>query len=228
MRGWRGGAAALLVAAVLLPAPLLLKRRAAAPADEWRRADVDRALAGADDEPPWRRDDEDVDRALAPRRRLGTSEDLASTKRSLHPTGTECSAVQFERKAAINDLTVNKADKYVWFQVRAADIDGDGTDDVVAVETKEVNELHWYETDASTATFTNHKITEFADQEGGFGVAVVDLDGDSDVDILVAAEDEEALCWYENGGGSWTRHAIEDDEDKELSLIHISEPTRPY
>ena len=53
MRGWRGGAAALLVAAVLLPAPLLLTRRAAAPADEWRRADVgradDRALAGADD-----------------------------------------------------------------------------------------------------------------------------------------------------------------------------------
>ena len=44
MRGWRGGAAALLVAAVLLPAPLLLKRRAAAPADEWRRADFDRAL----------------------------------------------------------------------------------------------------------------------------------------------------------------------------------------
>ena len=56
MRGWRGGAAALLVAAVLLPAPLLLKRRAAAPADEWRGADVDRALAGADDEPPWRRE----------------------------------------------------------------------------------------------------------------------------------------------------------------------------
>ena len=45
MRGWRGAAAALLVAAVLLPAPLLLKRRAAAPADEWRGADVDRAVA---------------------------------------------------------------------------------------------------------------------------------------------------------------------------------------
>ena len=56
MRGWRGGAAALLVAAVLLPAPLLLKHRAAAPADEWRRADfdraLDRALADLDDEPP--------------------------------------------------------------------------------------------------------------------------------------------------------------------------------
>ena len=54
MRGWRGGAAALLVAAVLLPAPLLLKRRAAAPADEWRGADADRACrrgaAGAGDE----------------------------------------------------------------------------------------------------------------------------------------------------------------------------------
>ena len=64
MRGWRGGAAALLVAAVLLPAPLLLKRRAAAPADEWRRADfdraLDRALADLDDEPPRRRDDEDA------------------------------------------------------------------------------------------------------------------------------------------------------------------------
>ena len=109
MRGWRGGAAALLVAAVLLPAPLLLKRRAAAPADEWRGADADRAddraLAGADDEPPWRRDDEDLDHALAPRRRLGTSEDLASTKRSLHPTGTECMTVQFKRKATVSTWT---------------------------------------------------------------------------------------------------------------------------
>ena len=72
MRGWRGGAAALLVAAVLLPAPLLLKRRAAAPADEWRRADfdraLDRALAGADDE--------DLDRALASRRRLADGDPL--------------------------------------------------------------------------------------------------------------------------------------------------------
>ena len=105
MRGWRGGAAALLVAAVLLPAPLLLKRRAAAPADEWRGADVDRADDRAIDEPPRRRDDED--RALAPRRRLGTSEDLAPTNRSLHPTGTECSDVEFVRKSAINDVTVS-------------------------------------------------------------------------------------------------------------------------
>ena len=147
---------------------------------------------------------------------------LASTA-SLAAAGpakaSECAAVQFERKAAINDVTVEDWDDYEWFQVRAADIDGDGTDDVVAVETAEVNELHWYETDASTATFTDHKITEFADQEGGFGVAVVDLDGDSDVDILVAAEDEEVLCWYENGGGSWTRHAIDDDTDKELFTV---------
>ena len=90
MRGWRGGAAALLVAAVLLPAPLLLKRRAAAPADEWRGADVDRAHAGADDEPPWRRDDEDLDRALAPRRRLADGDPL--------PAQIECSVVTFAWK----------------------------------------------------------------------------------------------------------------------------------
>ena len=134
---------------------------------------------------------------------------------------SECTAVQFVRKGAINDVTVSDWEDYEWFQVRAADIDGDGTDDVVAVETDDVNELHWYETDASTATFTDHKIDEYEDQEGGFGVAVVDLDGDSDVDILVAAEDEEALCWYENGGGSWTRHAIDDDTDKELFTVFV-------
>ena len=69
------------------------------------------------------------------------------------------------------------------------------------------------------ATFTDHKIEEFADQEGGFGVVVVDLDGDGKVDILVAAEEKEALCWYENGGGSWTRHAIDDDTDKEILTV---------
>ena len=97
MRGWRGGAAALLVAAVLLPAPLLLKRRAAAPADEWRRADfdlaLDRALADLDDE-PRRRDDEDVDRALAPRRRLADGDAL--------PAQIECSVVTFAWKQDIS------------------------------------------------------------------------------------------------------------------------------
>jgi len=131
------------------------------------------------------------------------------------------SAVAFERKTAINDMTVANSDKYEWFQVRAADIDGDGTDDVVAVETKKVDELHWYKVDASSATlsFTDNKITEYADQERGFGVAVVDLDGDSDVDILVAAEDEKALCWYENDGLSWTQLDIEASTDQELFTV---------
>jgi len=73
---------------------------------------------------------------------------------------------------------------------------------------------------SATLSFTDNKITEYADQEGGFGVAVVDLDGDSDVDILVAAEDEKALCWYyKNGDGSWTQLDIEAFEDKELFTV---------
>ena len=145
MRGWRGGAAALLVAAVLLPAPLLLKRRAAAPADEWRaRRDraLDRALAGLDDEPPWRRDDEDLDRALAPRRRL--AEELAASgyRTRQAPSARRCSSSAEGRHKRRHR---ERWGDYEWFQVRAADIDGDGTRTWWRSRLDEVDELHWYE-----------------------------------------------------------------------------------
>jgi len=117
---WRRGDLALLVVAVLQPALLLLRRRT--PADAWQRAELDSADAG-----PQRRDEDSERRRLAddgPRRQLVDA--------------VECSEVTFERKTAINDMTVTNSDKYEWFQVRAADIDGDGTDDMVAVETKKV------------------------------------------------------------------------------------------
>ena len=51
--------------------------------------------------------------------------------------------------------------------------------------------------------------------------SVVDLDKDGKVDILVAAEDVEALCWYKNVPlvDDWARSAIDDDTDKELFTV---------
>ena len=96
--------------------------------------------------------------------------------------------------------------------VRAADMDGDGTPDVVAVEIDEVNELHWYETDASTATFTDHKISEFADQEVGLappGFGRRQRRGHSR-----GGGGRKRSAGGENGGPG--RHAIDDDTNKEL------------
>ena len=107
MRGWRGGAAALLVAAVLLPAPLLLKRRAAAPADEWRRAEVDRALAARGRRAAGRRDDEDVDRALAPPAALADGDAL--------PAQIECSRdvrVEGTSRRAVGPSVVDDLDSW--------------------------------------------------------------------------------------------------------------------
>ena len=241
MRGWRGGAAALLVAAVLLPAPLLLKRRAAAPADEWRRADfdraLDRALADLDDEPPRRRDDEDVDRALAPRRRLANNTDDEPRRRLAD--AVECSVVTF---AWTEDI---KSGGTAYKRVKAADIDGDGdaADLVVVDSTANIGQyIWWFAADTSAGTLAANQIDEYIGQKNGIDLAVGDLDGDQNPDIVVAATGQPVeLKWYKNGGdgSSWstsaaqnidnalaapeTVYAADIDGDQDLDVVSASQ-----
>ena len=199
MRGWRGGAAALLVAAVLLPAPLLLKRRAAAPADEWRRADfdraLDRALAGADDE--------DLDRALAPRRRLADGDPL--------PAQVECSVVTFAYK---KDISTSGTAGGGWKRVAAADIDGDGdAADLVSADWS-THKLWWFENDmAGTFTaaeaYSNNQVLKKP-----MDVATGDIDDNDTVDIVTAGQTKDEILWFKtshnaDGSTSFTYNTID-------------------
>ena len=56
-------------------------------------------------------------------------------------------------------------------------------------------------------TFTEHAISTSAD--GALSVYAADVDGDGDMDVLSASEDDSKIAWYENDGSeNFTEHAI--------------------
>ena len=115
--------------------------------------------------------------------------------------------------------------------VTAADIDGDFDIDVVS--SSEFDDgVRWYENSGGLSpTFTTRVITIDPDGPGGGAqgfaddaksVFAIDLDGDSDVDVLSASSDNDRIAWYENMGGtppSFTPHVISDTADVAWSVV---------
>ena len=93
--------------------------------------------------------------------------------------------------------------------LQAADLDGDGDLDAVCAAAVE-NRVLWYESTASDGTsWTEHVVHSPAD--GVTSVTTGDVDGDGDLDVLAAVEDEDRIEWYENltgAGSSWVAHTI--------------------
>lgn len=57
------------------------------------------------------------------------------------------------------------------------------------------DKISWYENDGSQ-NFTEHIITQNA--IGVVSVFAIDLDGDTDIDVLSASFDDSKIAWYEN------------------------------
>lgn len=85
-------------------------------------------------------------------------------------------------------------------QLIAADVDGDGDADVVAVSASD-DRIAWYENTDGLGTFgVRQTVSTAADY--ATSVAVADVDGDGDLDLLSSSRDDNRIAWYENTDGA--------------------------
>jgi hypothetical protein len=85
------------------------------------------------------------------------------------------------------------------FDVTAADVNGDGHMDVLAALWLGGEKIVWYENDGN-AGFTEHVVNTDADSDEFRSVFVADVDGDGDLDVLSAGDEDDKVAWYDNDG----------------------------
>jgi len=106
----------------------------------------------------------------------------------------------------------------------AIDLDGDEDIDFVAGSSSYpaggiFGDLAWYENDGSQ-NFTKRIID--ANRNGTNSVFAIDLDGDSDIDIVSHESEIDDLLWYENDGNhNFTRHLIDGNFDNVFYVYAI-------
>jgi hypothetical protein len=92
--------------------------------------------------------------------------------------------------------------------VFAADLDGDGDDDVLSAS-RDNDKIAWYENLDGAGTFGSEQIISTT-ADGAQSVFAADLDGDSDLDVLSASEQDGKFAWYKNidGAGSFAPQPV--------------------
>ncbi len=83
--------------------------------------------------------------------------------------------------------------------VYATDIDGDGDMDVLSASEND-DKIAWYENTDGLGSFGPEQIIT-TDADHAISVYAADIDGDGDMDVLSASEDDNKIAWYENTDG---------------------------
>ena len=93
--------------------------------------------------------------------------------------------------------------------VYAADLDGDGDTDVVG-SSRDDNAVYWFEqSQGVTPIFSPRTVSQVVSRP--LSVFAIDMDGDTDIDVLSASFLDNTIAWHENVGGSpptFTKHLI--------------------
>ncbi len=91
------------------------------------------------------------------------------------------------------------------FGIALGDIDGDGDLDALVANASGQAETVWLNN--GSGSFTAHPTTPSFGGGSSLGIALGDIDGDGDLDALVAnATSEAETVWLNNGSGSFTAH----------------------
>jgi len=92
--------------------------------------------------------------------------------------------------------------------VFAADLDGDGDMDVLSASQQD-NKVAWYENEGD-GNFGGQRVMDSRERpQRPESVYAADLDGDDDLDVLVASSQDNTIAWYENNGsGGFERRPI--------------------
>lgn len=122
------------------------------------------------------------------------------------------------------------------FALQVSDIDGDGDKDIVSGSEGD-NVIAWYANLNGEGNFGSQNIITL-EADGPRSIFVIDIDGDSDMDVLSASTRDDKLAWYENlnglgafgpqqiistnGDGTISVFAIDLDGDGDIDVLSAS------
>ncbi|SDI45103.1 T9SS type A sorting domain-containing protein [Winogradskyella thalassocola] len=92
--------------------------------------------------------------------------------------------------------------------VGAGDLDGDGFVDVLSASHFD-NKMAWYKYDNAQSIFGEQRLMAPATAKA-ISVFAIDIDGDSDLDVISGTREDNIIAWYENmdGEGSYSERII--------------------
>ena len=74
------------------------------------------------------------------------------------------------------------------------DLDGDGDIDIATCGRDNNGTAVWYE-NSGTGSFRRHDVGK---DQGAYDIRATDMDGDKDLDLLIAGHGTNNIVWYEN------------------------------
>lgn len=95
-------------------------------------------------------------------------------------------------------------------KIRIVDLNNDGRSDIVLNSGDGTDDLAWYSsTNPKAGNWIKHLIK--ADRVGGHTLAIGDVDGDGDFDILSAEMFDEVAVYFNSGGGAFAEEIVSHD-----------------